>query len=83
MRNSQRINRNISRKENRKPMKIGIHYEPMHQISSRLYRYEQILKYNGIDVEYISSSSKNFLKKINSFDKIIWFVGLADASKQP
>ena len=64
-------------------MKVGIHYEPLHNISKRLKRYEQILNFNNIEVVYISSSTPDFFKIIKDLDAIIWHVGLADASKQP
>ena len=64
-------------------MKVGIHYEPLYNISKRLERYEQILKFNNIEVIYISSSNPDFFKIIKEFDAIIWYVGLADVSKQP
>lgn len=64
-------------------MKVAIHYEPVYNISERLRRYEQILKHNDIEVEYLSSSSEGFLDKVSSCDALIWYLGLADASKQP
>lgn len=64
-------------------MKVGLHYEPNFDFSKRWQRYESILKYNNVDCERVSSSSDKFIEQSRSLDAIVWYVGLADASKQP
>ncbi|OIQ27405.1 MAG: hypothetical protein BM564_12995 [Bacteroidetes bacterium MedPE-SWsnd-G2] len=64
-------------------MKVAIHYEPLNGISMRLKRYEKILKYNNFTAVFVSSSSQNFINQLEGIDALIWYVGLADVSKQP
>ena len=64
-------------------MKVGIHFEPNFNFSIRYVRYEKILQHNNIEVIKICSSEPDFMQKVKTLDAIIWYVGLADASKQP
>ncbi|MEL4457166.1 hypothetical protein [Lutimonas vermicola] len=64
-------------------MRVGIHFEPKYNFSLRHSRYEKILQHNKIDVIRFCSSDPDFMLKLKSFDAIVWYVGLADVSKQP
>ena len=64
-------------------MKVGIHVEPNYNFSIRYERYEKILKHNQIEVIRICSSQVDFMQTVKELDAIIWYVGLADVSKQP
>lgn len=64
-------------------MKVGIHFEPNYNFSVRFLRYENILKFNQIEATRISSNDSDFLEKAKLLDAIVWYVGLADVSKQP
>jgi len=53
-------------------MKVGIHPERYGRVSDFVKRYEEILKYNSIECEYLSADDPDFFNKLKGLDAFIY-----------
>ncbi|KYK21237.1 hypothetical protein AYK24_03275 [Thermoplasmatales archaeon SG8-52-4] len=63
-------------------MLVGIHFDPLHQFSEYLLKYEKILQFNQIDTIRLSSNSSDFWEIVPKLDLFIFQYGQWDIAKQ-